>query len=90
MESLVHRPLTGSTAIVGSNDPTTAEARRKRASRGGKGRAAERVAVLWDEVRAVIEGVEGRRLTLGQGNTMIRGYNTLIDLTKLDIEQAGA
>jgi len=46
------------------------------------------VAILWDEVRAVIEGVEAKRLTPGQGNTMVRGYNTLIELAKLDIDQA--
>jgi predicted nuclease with TOPRIM domain len=46
------------------------------------------VAVLWDEVRSVIEGVEAERLSPQQGNTMVRGYGTLIQLSRLDIEQA--
>jgi len=71
-----------------AHSPETAEKRRRRASRGGRGKAAKKVSVLWDEVRAVIEGVEEKRLTPGQGNTMLRGYNTLIELAKLDIEQS--
>jgi hypothetical protein len=67
--------------------PENAEKRRKVASRGGRGKAAKKVTILWDKVQAVIDDVEARRLTPGQGNTMLRGYNTLIDLAKLDIEQ---
>jgi hypothetical protein len=46
-----------------AHDPATCEARRKRASHGGKGKAARRVTVLWDEVRTIIEGVEAGRLS---------------------------
>ena len=46
------------------------------------------MAVLWDEVRAVIEGVETERLSPPQANSMVRGYTTLIALSRLDIEQA--
>jgi hypothetical protein len=81
-------PANGKHGYCWAHDPATAEQRRRRASRGGKGKAAKRVTVLWDEVRAVIEGVEKRRLSPGQGNTMLRGYNTLIELAKLDIEQS--
>jgi hypothetical protein len=81
-------PASGKQGLCWAHDPSTTEQRRRRASRGGKGKAAKRVAILWDEVRAVIEGVEAKRLTPGQGNTMIRGYNTLIDLVKLAIDQA--
>jgi hypothetical protein len=69
------------------HDPAREAERKRYASRGGKGKASRRIATLWDEVRAVIDGVENRRLTPGQGNTMIRGYNTLIELAKLEIEQ---
>jgi hypothetical protein len=46
------------------------------------------VSALWDEVRGVIAGVAIERLSPPQGNTMLRGYGTLIDLAKLDIEQS--
>jgi hypothetical protein len=44
------------------------------------------VGVLWDEVRAVIEGVESERLSPPQANSMNRCYSTLIQLERLDIE----
>jgi len=68
--------------------PSTAEQRRRRASRGGRGKAAKRVAVLWDEVRAVIAKVESGELEPPQGNTMLRGFNTLIALDRLDVERS--
>jgi hypothetical protein len=67
--------------------PCNARAAPQEGLKGGKGKAAKKVAILWDEVRAVISKVEEGSLTPPQGNTMIRGYNTLIDLAKLDIEQ---
>jgi hypothetical protein len=81
-------PATGQHGFCWAHNPDNKEARRRVASSGGKGKAAKRVAVLWDEVRAVIEGVESERLSPPQGNTMLRGYGTLIDLAKLDIEQS--
>lgn len=68
--------------------PENAAKRQEIATRGGQGKAARRTAILWDEVRAVIEGVESKRLTPSQGNSMLRGYGTLIELGKLYIEQA--
>jgi hypothetical protein len=67
--------------------PENAEKRRKVASRGGKGKAAKKVSILWDEVRGVIEGVETERLSPSQGNSMLRGFGTLIELAKLEIGQ---
>jgi len=58
------------------------------ASRGGRGKAAKRTAVLWDEVRGVIEGAESERLSPPQANSMLRGHTTLIALSRLDIEQS--
>jgi hypothetical protein len=46
------------------------------------------VAVLWDEVRAVIQSVEAGQLEPPQGNTMLRGYSTLIALDRLDVERS--
>jgi hypothetical protein len=80
-------PAIGKHGYCWAHNPATTEQRRKRASKGGKGKAAKKVSVLWDEVRAVISKVEEGSLTPPQGNTMIRGYNTLIELAKLDIEQ---
>jgi hypothetical protein len=45
------------------------------------------VAALWDEVRALIQSVESGQLEPPQGNTMLRGYNTLIALDRLDVER---
>ena len=81
-------PATGKHGLCWAHDPATAEQRRRRASRGGKGKAARRVAILWDEVRAVITSVESGALEPPQGNTMLRGYNTLIALDRLDVERS--
>src|SRR5215213_7684132 len=81
-------PATGKHGLCWAHDPATAEQRRRRASRGGKGKAARRVAILWDEVRDVITSVESGALEPPQGNTMLRGYNTLIALDRLDVERS--
>jgi hypothetical protein len=46
------------------------------------------VALLWDEVREVIANVESGALEPPQGNTMLRGFNTLIALDRLDVERS--
>ena len=79
-------PVQGQNQTCWAHAPENAAKRKRVASRGGRGKAAKRVAVLWDEARAVIHGVESERLTPQQGNTMLRGYTTLIGLAKLDIE----
>ena len=81
-------PANGKHGLCWAHDPSTAEARRQRASRGGKGKAAKRVAGLWDKVEDVIVGVEAERLSPSQGNTMIKGYTTLIALDRLDVERS--
>ena len=81
-------PATGKHGTCWAHDPSTAEQRRRRASRGGRGKAAKRVAVLWDEVRAVIAKVESGQLEPPQGNTMLRGFNTLVALDRLDVERS--
>ena len=81
-------PATGKHGTCWAHDPSTAEQRRRRASRGGRGKAAKRVALLWDEVRAVIAKVESGELEPPQGNTMLRGFNTLIALDRLDVERS--
>ncbi len=81
-------PATGQHGLCWAHAPENAEKRRRVASRGGRGKAAKRVSVLWDEVRSVIEGVESERLSPPQANSMVRAYATLISLSRLDIEQA--
>ena|SRR5918998_1831275 len=81
-------PAHGQHGFCWAHSPETAEKRKRIASRGGKGKAAKRVAVLWDEVREVIKSVESGALEPPQGNTMLRGYNTLIALDRLDVERS--
>jgi hypothetical protein len=69
------------------HDPGRAAERSRNAAKGGKGKTARRTAALWDEVRGVIANVESGSLEPSQGNTMLRGYGTLISLARLDVEQ---
>jgi hypothetical protein len=81
-------PANGKQGLCWAHDPANHEQRRRRASKGGRGKAARRTNVLWDEVRSVVAGVEKGRLTPPQANSMLRGYNTLIALEKLAVEQS--
>src|SRR5918994_4601498 len=81
-------PAIGQQPYCWAHSPETAEKRKRIASRGGKGKAARRVALLWDEVREVIANVESGALEPPQGNTMLRGFNTLIALDRLDVERS--
>ena len=78
----------GSAAGCYHHDPSRQADRSRNATKGGKGKAARRVAILWDEVRDVIGGVEAGTLEPPQGNTMLRGYSTLIALDRLDVERS--
>jgi hypothetical protein len=69
------------------HDPKRQADRRRNATKGGKGKAARRVA-LWDEVQDVIRGVKSGRLEPPQANSMLRGFNTLIALDRLDVERS--
>jgi hypothetical protein len=81
-------PAQGQHGLCWAHDPADREKRRQVASRGGRGKAAKRTAVLWDEVRDVIAGVESERLSPPQANTMLKGYSTLIALERLAVEQS--
>src|SRR5918995_5311460 len=81
-------PANGKHGLCWAHDPATLEQRRKRASRGGKGKAARKVALLWDEVRGVIKGVESGDLEPPQANSMLRGCSTLIALDRQDVERS--
>jgi hypothetical protein len=70
------------------HDPANKEERKRAAAKGGRGKAHRRVAALWAKVEDVIGGVEAESLSPSQGNTMIKGFTTLIALARLDVEQA--
>jgi hypothetical protein len=79
---------TGQQGYCWHHAPENAEQRKKVASRGGKGKAARRTAALWDEVKGVISDIAEDHLTPPQGNTMLKGYSTLIALERLAVEQS--
>src|SRR5215208_5605900 len=81
-------PAAGTSGFCCALDSQTSDARSKRASGGGQAKAARRVGELWEEIRAVIDGVESERLSPPQGNSMLRGFNSLIALARLNIEQS--
>jgi hypothetical protein len=81
-------PATEKHGTCWAHSPETAEQRRRRASRGGKGKAARKITALWDQVQGVIDGVETGELEPPQGNTMIRGYQTLLALARFEVEKA--
>lgn len=70
------------------HDPARATERKENAAKGGKGKTSRRVATLWDQVQGVIDKVESGDLEPPQGNTMIRGYQTLIGLARLEVEHS--
>jgi hypothetical protein len=70
------------------HDPQRQADRKRNAARAAKGKANRRVAALWEKVEDVIGGVEAESLSPSQGNTMIKGFTTLIALARLDVEQA--
>lgn len=70
-----------------AHSPINSEHRKRTASRGGRGKAAKRVSILWDEVKAIIARVDDGSLTPPQANSMARLYAILIELAKLDVAQ---
>ena len=71
-----------------AHDPANREKRRQVASRGGRGKKARRTNELWVEIRQVIHNVEGEKLSPQQGNTMLKGYATLLGLARYQIEES--
>lgn len=69
------------------HDPAKASERQRNAARGGKARVSRRGGELWDEVRQVITDVLDGSIQPPQANSALRGFGTLIELVKLDIDQ---
>jgi hypothetical protein len=70
------------------HSPENAQERRRVASRGGKGKGKKRTNELWDEIKRVIAAVESEEISPPQGNTMLKGYSTLLGLSRLQIEES--
>ncbi len=72
------------------HDPDQAEARRRRASKGGKrggrGRPQAELAALKGEIRDVITGVLKGAVTTGRGAVALQGYNALLRAEKLGLD----
>jgi uncharacterized protein (DUF1501 family) len=58
--------------------PENAEARSRRARRGGKARGASEMAELKREIRRVIEAVDSGETERGVGAVLFQGFNTLL------------
>ena len=73
-----------------SHSPDHAEARKQRASKGGKrggrGRPGADIAELKQEVRNVIDDVLEGKVLQGPGAVALQGYNVLLRASKLELE----
>ena len=81
-------PAQGQQGYCWAHDPSNREKRRQVAARGGRGKGAKRICVLWDEIRSVIRNVEAEKISPQQGNTMLKGYSTLLGLARYQIEES--
>lgn len=67
-----------------AHDPKSADARRRTASRGGRGKANKEVAALKEEIRDVIADVRTGDLDRNDAAVMIQGYRALKDFIALE------
>ena len=67
-----------------SHDPNNADARTRRARRGGKARGASEMAEVKREIRAVLKDVRAGDLERGVGAVMFQGYNTLLKAVEVE------
>ena len=67
-----------------AHDPANAEARRRTASRGGRGKANREVAALKDELKDVIADVKAGELDRNDAAVMFQGYRALLEYIKLE------
>ena len=77
-------PATGQHGLCWAHAPENAEKRRRTASKGGRSKANREVALLKEELKALISKVEDGEVSATRGNTIMRGYSVLIDLIKLE------
>ena len=67
-----------------SHDPANAEARKRRARRGGKARGASEMAEIKREIRAVLTNVRDGELERGVGAVVFQGYNILLKAVEIE------
>ena len=75
---------TGQHGLCWAHDPKNAEARRRTASRGGRGKANREVAALKDEIKALIAEVRKGKLDRNDAAVMVQGYRALKDFIALE------
>jgi hypothetical protein len=80
------RSAEGQHGLCWAHDPTQAEARRRTASKGGKGKArgASEMAEVKREIRCVIEAVDAGETERGVGAVLFQGFNTLLKAVELE------
>jgi hypothetical protein len=69
------------------HDPANKDARKRAAAKGGRGKATRKVAMIWDKVVELIDKVEDGKLEPSEANTMLRGYNVLIQQRRLELDE---
>ena len=77
-------PANGKHGFCWAHDPATAEQRRRRAQRGGRGKANREVTGLKEEIKSVIADVRAGELDRNDAAVMIQGYRALKDFIALE------
>ena len=75
---------TGQHGLCWAHDPKNAEARRRAASRGGRGKANREVAALKEDIKDMIADVKAGELDRNDAAVMIQGYRALKDFIALE------
>ncbi len=78
------RSAEGQNGLCFAHDPKNAEARRRTASRGGRGKANREVATLKEEIKDLIRDVRVGGLDRNDAAVMIQGYRALKDFIALE------
>ncbi len=76
--------VSGQHGLCWAHDPANAEARRRTASRGGRGKANREVAALKQEIKDVIADVRAGELDRLDAAVMIQAYRALKDFIALE------
>jgi hypothetical protein len=75
---------TGQHGLCWGHDPANADKRRRTASRGGKAKGNKEVALLKEEIKALISDVRSGELDRNNAAVMIQGYRALRDFIALE------
>ena len=69
---------------MGSRDPANADERRRQASRAGRAKGNQEVALLKVELKDIIADVRNKELDRNDAAVMIQAYRTLKDFIELE------